>query len=245
MFNVGAQLRKTRKQSNLTLDQLAAASGVDRGTISRIELGHVSPRIDTIGFLCEAMNTNLSLFFGLGEGIGGDAQDGRPGPRDPGAGPAPALDDLKHGAPSGFPPEPSANPGMEGYWPVPSSFWKGLLEVLERFEILVKNSREMILVKDRLGCILYTSPPCEQILGLRPQDLVGRQAESLIHPDDRVRYHECLAAVSAQAGESRTLTYRMRHKDQSWCLISSKFSNHLGNPCICAVVVNSLLIPAL
>ena len=64
MFNVGSHLRKLRRKSNLTLDQLAASSGVDRGTISRIELGHVSPRIDTISFLCEAMGTSLSHFFG-------------------------------------------------------------------------------------------------------------------------------------------------------------------------------------
>ena len=67
MLNIGLQLRKTRKRCNLTLDQLAGSSGVDRGTISRIELGRVSPRIDTIGFLCEAMNTSLSHFFGLPE----------------------------------------------------------------------------------------------------------------------------------------------------------------------------------
>ena len=244
MFNVGAQLRKTRKASNLTLDQLAASSGVDRGTISRIELGHVSPRIDTIGFLCEAMNTNLSLFFGLAE-AGFEGQDGPCAPPLPAEAPSPADPALEES-----PREPqtiaaAAPAPMEGYWPVPSSFWKGLLEVLERFEILVKHSREMILVEDRLGGILYTSPPCEQILGLRPQDLVGRSFQSLIHPEDLARYQECFAAVSALPGESLTLSFRFRHKDESWCLVSSKFTNHLNNPCICAVVVNALLVQEL
>ena len=71
-------------RSNFTLDQLASTSGVDRGTISRIELGHVSPRIDTISFLCEAMGASLSQFFGSPDAAGEEPLDehaaGRPGP---------------------------------------------------------------------------------------------------------------------------------------------------------------------
>ena len=245
MFNVGSQLRKTRKQSNLTLDQLAASSGVDRGTISRIELGHVSPRIDTIGFLCEAMNTNLSLFFGLAEAAFRDDEARRPAEDRffPEEGPQLEATFEELGA-KAFP-EPASAPAAEGYWPVPSTFWKGLLEVLERFEILVKNSREMIMVKDRSGSILYTSPPCEEILGLRPQDLVGRPIQGFIHPEDLARHEECFAAICALPGESRILNYRLRHKDESWSMVSSRFTNQLSNPCVGAVVVNSLKVQAL
>ena len=250
MFNVGAQLRKIRKQSNLTLDQLAASSGVDRGTISRIELGHVSPRIDTIGFLCEAMNTNVGTFFEQPElalQAEGPARrlPGSPSlaDADPLADPAPASLGARLELP--FVLETPVVPAMEGYWPVPSTFWKGLLEVLERFEILVKNSREMIMVKDNSGVILYTSPPCELMLGFRPQDLVGQKVQTLIHPDDLLRYQLCLASLAGLAGESRSLDYRMLHKDGSWCKISSKITNQLDNPSIRALVVNSLKIQEL
>ena len=81
MFNTGAQLRKSRKRSSFTLDQLAAKSGIDRGTISRIELGHVSPRIDTLDFLCQAMNTTLADFFASDDDLtkraDGDGADGQ------------------------------------------------------------------------------------------------------------------------------------------------------------------------
>jgi PAS domain S-box-containing protein len=247
MFNVGTQLRKTRKKANLTLDQLASSSGVDRGTISRIELGHVSPRIDTISFLCEAMDTDLSAFFGLTEAGAPEAQEGYGGPKAPPANghtePLPA-EDRSHRIEFPFPMEPAPHAALEGYWPVPSSFWRGLLEVLERFEILVKNSREMILVKDSAGHILYTSPPCEQVLGLRPQDLVGQKIQPLIHPEDLAAYEACVASLSVSPGESRTLTYRMRHRDESWCWISSRLTNQLENPSIRALVVNSLQVQA-
>ena len=247
MFNVGTQLRKTRKKANLTLDQLASSSGVDRGTISRIELGHVSPRIDTISFLCEAMDTNLGAFFGLHEAVGADQAQALPHPAPcapNGHGERATSLDRPLRIEFPFPAEASPHAAMEGYWPVPSSFWRGLLEVLERFEILVKNSREMILVKDRGGRILYTSPPCEQILGLRPQDLVGQTIQSLIHPEDLASYEACLASLNGSPGASRNLTYRMRHRDESWCWISSRLTNQVENPSIRAVVVNSLQVQA-
>ena len=242
MFNIGLQLRKTRKKCNLTLDQLAASSGVDRGTISRIELGHVSPRIDTIGFLCEAMDTSLSQFFGLPElapALEHDPARAAFGNR---TGEHAQVDgaDGQFMAEFPFPLDGAARPALEGYWPVPSSFWRGLLEVLERFEILVKNSHEVILVQERSGLLLYLSPPCETILGYRPQDLVGQRLQGLVHPEDLPGYQACLDTLGQHAGSSLGLEYRLRRKDGSWCRIASRFTNQLDNPNIRAVVVNAI-----
>lgn len=220
MFNVGSQLRKLRRKSNLTLDQLAASSGVDRGTISRIELGHVSPRIDTISYLCEAMGSSLAAFFGA-------AEVPEPAPAPPA--PEPAADSA---AP--------ARTGAEGYWPVPTSLWNGLLEVLDRFEALVKNSSELILVQDRAGYILDASPACETILGLRSPDLVGLHNWSILHPADLKRFEELTHALLNQPnGISRT-ECRMRHKDGTWRWLSVKLSNQLHHPSIQALVLNGL-----
>ena len=226
MFNVGSQLRKIRRRSNLTLDQLAASSGVDRGTISRIELGHVSPRIDTVSFLCEAMGTNLSIFFGAPE-VPADPQPAAPpGPGQPPApGPAPARG------------------GTEGYWPVPSSLWRGLLEVMDRFEVLVKHSSELILVQDPAGFIMYASPSCETILGLRSPDLVGLHCWSLLHPADLPRFEAFLTALSLKGNGTGRLDFRLRHRDGTWHWIAAKGSNQLNNPSVQAVVLNGLEIP--
>jgi PAS domain S-box-containing protein len=239
MFNVGAQLRKHRRRSNLTLDQLAASSGVDRGTISRIELGHVSPRIDTISFLCEAMGTNLAQFFGF-EASGGESEASAPG-RGPGAeAPGPAeAGSVTGGALLALPGSP-ARVEIEGYWPVPSSFWHGLLEVLDRFEGLLKNSSELILVQDRAGLILYASPSCESILGLRSPELVGKPSQALIHPADLPRVEGLLAVLMPVANATGRLDFRLRNKNGSWRWAAARFSNQCGNPSIQAVVINAL-----
>ena len=227
MFNVGTQLRKLRRKSNLTLDQLATSSGVDRGTISRIELGHVSPRIDTISYLCEAMGSSLGAFFGTAEPVE------PPAPASP-APPVPEAPPAPEGAPA------PARSGTEGYWPVPSSLWHGLLEVLDRFEALVKNSSELILVQDRDGYILYASPSTEAILGLRSPDVVGLHTWSLMHPADLQRYEELAASLMAKPNGTSRAECRLRHRDGTWRWITMKVSNQLHNPSIQALVLNGL-----
>jgi PAS domain S-box-containing protein len=225
MFNVGSHLRKLRRKSNLTLDQLAASSGVDRGTISRIELGHVSPRIDTISFLCEAMGTSLSHFFGAPDL-----------PAEPQA-PAPAAPERPAQAPV---------PGraeVDGYWPVPASLWHGLLEVVDRFEALVKNSSELILVQESSGYVLYASPSCEAILGLRSPDLVGCHYWSLLHPADLPRFERLVESLTRRGNGAEQIECRLRHRDGSWHWFSAKLSNQFHNPNVLALVINGLEIP--
>jgi PAS domain S-box-containing protein len=246
MFNVGAQLRRMRRRSNLTLDQLAATSGVDRGTISRIELGHVSPRIDTISFLCEAMGSTLAQFFGGQEG-GEEGQDAspaaHPGGPDEAAEPARPASLSPAGGADGAPRPALGLGGSEpdGYWPVPSHFWHGMLEVLDRFEALVKNSSELILVFDRTGHVLYASPAIRTILGRRSQEVVGRHYRTMVHPGDLDRLEEFLAALAPGATDS--LDYRLRHKDGSWRTLSARFCNMLDNPSVVALVSNGLECP--
>jgi len=240
MFNVGTQLRRIRKRTHLTLDQLAATSGVDRGTISRIELGHVSPRIETISFLCEAMGTTLSSFFGAGE-------EAAPAPAAPG--PAQAPDSSPPAAPAGAQPgRPALPPGpprieADSYWPVPAPFWQGLLEVQERFEALVKNSSELILVLDPEGFIRYASPASWPLLGLRSADLVGHHSWSLIHPGDLRQLEDLLEQLRPVPNATGQMDCRMHHRDGTWHWTACRFSNQTHNPSVLAVVINALAIP--
>jgi PAS domain S-box-containing protein len=236
MFDVGAQLRRLRKRKNLTLDQLAATSGIDRGTISRIELGHVSPRIDTISYLCDAMGTTLSHFFAM-SAVGGSGLADLGSPEGSEGFPETAA----KGTPwsSDFPLPVKAD--TDGYWPVPSSFWHGLLEVLERFEVLVRNSQELITVLDRAGTILYASPPSESLLGFRSSELVGRPIQTLVHPDDLHAFEALVARMEQDLTDAGLLEYRLRHRDDTYRSFSSRFNNQLNNASIRGVVVNGML----
>ena len=60
---ISSRLRQLRRIKGLTLDELAVASKVHRGTIHRIESSRVSPRMDTLADLCQALGTTLEGFF--------------------------------------------------------------------------------------------------------------------------------------------------------------------------------------
>lgn len=58
--SLAEHLRTLRTDSGLTLQDLAARSGVSRATLSRIENGEVSPTAETLGRLASAFSLPLS-----------------------------------------------------------------------------------------------------------------------------------------------------------------------------------------
>ena len=223
MDNLGPHLRKLRRMSGLTLDQLALASRIDRGSIDRIELGRVSPRVETIEALCQAMGLNLTQFFagwasGDPEGLPSEA---------PAPPPPPAPVDLGLQA-------------LEAFWPVPGNFWQGIMEVLGRFETLLNSSRELIMVLDPEGSISFASARCQEVLGVACSDLGGLELETLLHPDDHREFHNLLEELPASAGAVRNLELRIRDCNGQWRWLSARFSNQLQHPSIKALVVNAV-----
>jgi len=225
MFNTGAQLRKSRKRSSFTLDQLAAKSGIDRGTISRIELGHVSPRIDTLDFLCQAMNTTLADFF---------TADEDPNKRTNGNGANGNGRGNGHGNGTN-----RVNPTPGIFWPVPQTLWKGLEEVIERFEALLAHSGELFLVLDPGGKILYVSPKGETLLGFPKQELLGSAAMDLINPDQLTEFLAAFAEAAPHVPARGH--FQFRHKDGGFHRFRVTLSDHLQSPSIQAMILNAAL----
>jgi transcriptional regulator with XRE-family HTH domain len=60
---VAKRIREQRQKRNLTIDQLASASGVSRAMISRIERQEVSPTALLLGRLTNALGMTMSALF--------------------------------------------------------------------------------------------------------------------------------------------------------------------------------------
>lgn len=60
---IGIRIRRLRQEKALTLDDLAAASGVSRAMISRIERAEASPTASLLARICAALGLSLSAFF--------------------------------------------------------------------------------------------------------------------------------------------------------------------------------------
>jgi predicted transcriptional regulator len=68
-MNAARVLRYARRRAGLTQRALAARAGVPQPAIARIEVGAVSPRMDTLSHLIAATGSMLELAPRLGEGV--------------------------------------------------------------------------------------------------------------------------------------------------------------------------------
>lgn len=59
----GDRLRAARVALGLTLDQLATATGLSKGFLSRVERNESSPSVSTLVTLCEVMNIEVGTLF--------------------------------------------------------------------------------------------------------------------------------------------------------------------------------------
>lgn len=60
---IGSKLRAARKANGYTLEQLAAASGLTKGFLSRIERDETSPSVASLITLCEVMSIEVGSLF--------------------------------------------------------------------------------------------------------------------------------------------------------------------------------------
>lgn len=60
---IGAKLRATRLAQSLTMADVAAASGLSTGFISRVERDETSPSVSTLVTLCQVLSLNLGSLF--------------------------------------------------------------------------------------------------------------------------------------------------------------------------------------
>ncbi|MFD8934432.1 helix-turn-helix domain-containing protein [Streptomyces sp. NPDC059578] len=60
---VGARLRASRKAQGLTIEQVAAATGLTRGFLSRVERDETSPSVTTLVTLCQVLSLPVGSLF--------------------------------------------------------------------------------------------------------------------------------------------------------------------------------------
>lgn len=60
---VGARVRALRRERGLTIEQVAAASGLTKGFISQLERDRTQPSLSSIARICDALGVRLSHIF--------------------------------------------------------------------------------------------------------------------------------------------------------------------------------------
>jgi PAS domain S-box-containing protein len=110
---------------------------------------------------------------------------------------------------------------------------------LRRFRSLIENATDIIVILDQEGIFRYASPSAERVLGYRQEDVEGRSAVELVHPEDISIILQVLErAIRHPRISQSAVEYRVRHRDGSWRLFEAVATSLLDDPAIGGVVVN-------
>ncbi|MEO7912257.1 MAG: PAS domain S-box protein, partial [Roseiflexaceae bacterium] len=99
----------------------------------------------------------------------------------------------------------------------------------EQYRLIAEHSRDLIVLLDRAGRVLYASPSHQPVLGYASIELIGRSALSIVHPDDREPTLQEWNKLALK-GHIQT-TVRVRHANGDWLSIetSSSVLDQQGN----------------
>src|SRR5437588_1175100 len=90
-------------------------------------------------------------------------------------------------------------------------------EALQRSEsylrALIENASDIITVLNPDGTRRYVSPSIERSLGFTPDELVGKDAFALVHPDDADELRRTFAAALQQPGAVVSREFRIKTKE--------------------------------
>ena len=111
-------------------------------------------------------------------------------------------------------------------------------KIERRFQALIENSADAIILVDRDGVVLYRSPASGRLLGYTDEERAGRPVIELVHPEDAAGVKAKLAECLTVPGRPIPFQCRARHKTDGWKILDGSLNNLTADDAISAVVIN-------
>ena len=89
---------------------------------------------------------------------------------------------------------------------------EALRESEQRYRLVVKNMKDMVMLHDAEGGTLWVSPSVKEVTGRPPEEAVQLGAFDVIHPEDQERVAHHLAKLH-EGVNLGPIIYRIRHND--------------------------------
>ncbi|HYD47236.1 MAG TPA: PAS domain S-box protein, partial [Terriglobales bacterium] len=106
-----------------------------------------------------------------------------------------------------------------------------------RFRTLIEKSLDLVSIVGPDGRYLYANPVHASVFGIEPQQLVGRSAFELTHPDDLRRLLAVLEEGVRAGLTAATVEYRLRHHDGAWHFYEGAALNLIDDPHVGGILV--------
>lgn len=97
--------------------------------------------------------------------------------------------------------------------------WQLARETAKReadFRLLAETTTDTIVRGSLDGIRLYVSPSVRALLGYGPEELIGRRAAELVHPDDAAGFRTLMEEIRTGRMDVGVTEHRQRHRDGSW-----------------------------
>jgi len=107
----------------------------------------------------------------------------------------------------------------------------------EKLQVIINHTRDIIVESDLNGTFTYVSPQVYDILGYKPEEVIGVNMNKFIHPEDLTNLASNAIDLIKNGGSVLT-EYRALHKDGHYVHLSSKgtFVRENGNIKLIAVL---------
>lgn len=117
---------------------------------------------------------------------------------------------------------------------------KRALEASEgRFQVLTESAMDIVTVLDAKGVITYQSPSVRHLLGVDPQQMVGRSQYDFVHKDDVISMRARFAQLVLNGFIDKPFEFRVQARDGSWRVMESIGKSCLDVPAVRGIVVNT------
>jgi PAS domain S-box-containing protein len=93
---------------------------------------------------------------------------------------------------------------------------ESLRESETKYRQLVNNSYDIIYTLSAEGVFLFVSPSWTTLLGYSVDQVVGKQFQAFVHPDDVTQYLEFLQIINKTEQPQKGVEYRIKHINGSW-----------------------------
>jgi PAS domain S-box-containing protein len=128
--------------------------------------------------------------------------------------------------------------GQRLWWRPASAVDRSLQDDTTYLDRILSHSADYVLIVDETGRVKYNSPPVETMLGRQPEDVVGIDSFSNVHPDDRATAKESFATLLSQSVDETTVEFRAKHADGSWRWLEVTGVDKRDDPVIDGALLN-------
>jgi two-component system cell cycle sensor histidine kinase/response regulator CckA len=120
---------------------------------------------------------------------------------------------------------------------------EALLRGERKYRSVVEKNRDLVVVIDPEGTILYESPSLATTLGPLPGKNMSRNAFEMIHPEDAGNVKQAIERMVREDLPSATSVFRMKALDDTWRSLEGSLSNQISDPDVRAIVLNLRAAP--